>query len=73
MDIVERLVFLPLVHSLPVGVADVTAEAATEIERLCADVETYVKAASELEQDASRYRWLMADHDDQATPGTLRE
>jgi len=37
-DIVERLCFLPLVHSLPVGVADVTSDAATEITRLRAQL-----------------------------------
>ena len=50
-DIVERLVFLPLVHSLPVGVADVTSDAATEITRLRAQV-------AALEVDAGRYKYL---------------
>ena len=37
-DIVERLCFLPLVHRFPVGVADVTSDAATEITRLRAQL-----------------------------------
>ena len=52
-DIVERLRTM----AAECGVIDCN-EAADEIERLRTDVEVYVKAASELELDAARYRWL---------------
>ena len=66
MDIVERLVFLPLVHSLPVGVADVTSDAATEITRLRAELTQAMKERSraisvgdDLEQEVERLRaWI---------------
>ena len=53
-DIVESLCLLPLMHSLPVGVANVTADAATEITRLREQVRVLRDALYNMLEDGDK-------------------